>query len=68
MDTIKDEIKNGIDFEEDIFNVIAQQLIHTSAYEVLIQDKKDKIISILKTLSKDTAKHKEILQKIIEKY
>ena len=68
MSEIKDRIKGGINFEEDIIGVLAMDIVQTSEFKLLDKNKKDKIIALLKELVRDSMRHKELLENIANKY
>lgn len=68
MNEIKDQIRGGIDFEETVIGVLADDIMQLEELKSLSLEAKKSIISLLTVMKSDSVRHESILQSIIKKY
>jgi|GEM_PF-4759422 len=68
MDQAKDQIRGGIDFEESIIEVLANDIFQLTELKSISPESRDKIVTLLTTMKDDSIRHRDILKNIINKY
>lgn len=66
--SLSDRIKGGVVFEEKFIDVLADDIANAEEFSGLDQAKKDQILPLLNIMRDDSIRHREILEKIADKY
>ena len=68
MPNTKNQINNGVGFEEDVIAAIIADITETKEMKSLPQEKRDRIITLLQGLVIDSRRHKKLLTALAAKY
>ncbi|MFA6553048.1 MAG: hypothetical protein WCT27_01325 [Patescibacteria group bacterium] len=65
---LKNQIGAGINFEENVISVIADEITKTETFKGLSEEKKKRIVQMLTILVRDSERHKQLLSELALKY
>ncbi len=65
---LKNQIGAGVNFEENVINVIVSEITKAEEFQGLSEEKRKRIVEMLTILVRDSERHKKLLSELALKY